>query len=622
MCEYTGGRNNTTSSPRGTPLVIARAPSSDVRLDLSKRNLPVDDSNDSSQAESTFNSTSRRSSIGAPQAFMHDHHVGPTSGVSFLYHPWDKPQEVRGGLQSNDEGGVISQAPLISYGDISLIDPEVLGVLPEPIFTVSRIQDIMDRYFQYISPTYRHLHHPTAKKWAIAYVNRDQQLTAAQRACVLLVCAQTLLHTSAHPGDPDVGRGDSMMSMACSERAKAILDKEPGPPGLASVQARISMCLYLLSTFRLNECRYCFSFAATVATALGLHRKMSSTKVNSLEGECRKRTFWSLYVLDAYLSVMLGRPRLLRDEDIDQPYPYNIDDHDLISNEPIESLPQHGNLEAFINHAKLAKLTARNNDLLYPLHSLTDDELLQRSNEMLDALNIWQDGLPDFLKPRERTLTGQRTFERQNTILKLSLAHARILATRRCLLTDFGHVDANPFSQSQDARAKRSVRECITAIVTVLDMVEALIQHGQCYGSFWSTQYIALVAISTFYVIIIQGVRHALPGDIQSFLNVDECLAKARRCHEHLATLPPAGTQAERHHVLLAHLRSKAERSLAKHRSSLITRASGKRQRRGTDGGAPRQGSVHGSEINDTSSIANLDATYTSLRLCKMRLVC
>lgn len=128
---------------------------------------------------------------------------------------------------------------------------------------------------------------------------------------------------------------------------------------------------------------------------------------------------------------------------------------------------------------------------------------------------------------------------------------------------DFSHSES-PFSQSQDAQARRSIQECIAAIVMILETVDALIENGQCYGSFWSTQYIALVAISTLYVLMIQGARRALPGNIKNFLNVEDCLKKARHCHDHLGTLPPAGSQAQRHHVLLSHLRSKAERSLAK----------------------------------------------------------
>lgn len=504
-----------------------------------------------------------------PQTFTHGHHVGPTSGVSFLYGQWSKgtSSEPKTTNQSEEASeATIFQAPLISWGDLPQADHNTLSNLPEPAFTAEQILDILDRYFQYISPTYRFLHHPTVKNWALGLVTKEK-LTPAQKACVLLVCAQTLLHSPVAPGQIVVGRGDPQLSMACFETAKALLENEPGPPSLASVQARIGMCLYLLSTFRLNECRYCFSFAVTVATALGIHRRQSSSpKFNTLETECRKRTFWSAYVLDGYLSVMLGRPRLLRDEDIDQLFPNNIADSDLMSAEPIEDLPRLGNLEAFISHAKLAKLMARSNDKLYPLHTLTNDQLLQRSNEMLDALSEWQNELPNFLQARKKTFTGQRTFERQNTILKLAWNHVRILATRRCLLMDFSHTDTNPFSQSQDVRAKRSIQECISAIVMVLDTIEVLIEKSQCYGPFWSTQYIALVAISTLYVLMIQGARHALPGDMENFLDVEECFEKARRCHDHLAKLPPSGSQAKRHHILLSHLRSKADKSLSRRR--------------------------------------------------------
>ena len=511
---------------------------------------------------------------------MHGHHVGPTSGVSFLYGQWNQGRTQDGltGIARHGEDQVaIPQAPLVSYGDIPRLDAEATSVLPEPFFTLEQILDILERYFQYISPTYRFLHHHTVKRWAVLYVTdqRAPTLTAAQKAVVMLVCAQTLLHSPVSPGVAHIGEGDVGISLACSEKAKALLEKEPGPPSLASVQARIAMCLYFLSTFRLNECRYCFSFAISVATALGIHRRQSSSsRVNVLEGECRKRTFWSAYVLDGYLSVMLGRPRLIRDEDVDQPLPQNIADNDLMSSESIDDLPRHGNLEAFIAHAKLAKLMARGNDELYPLHTLTNDQLFDRSNSMLDTLADWQNNLPDYLKPKRKTMTGQRTFERQNTILKLGLAHVRILATRRCLLLDFGHKDANPFSRGQDTRAKRSVRECISAIITILETVEALIEHGQCYGGFWSTQYVALVALSTSYVLLIQGVRHALPGDVASLLDVDECMEKAGRCHVHLAALPPSGSQAERHHVLLGHLRTKAEKILLRRRTQATSRGS------------------------------------------------
>jgi Fungal specific transcription factor domain len=67
--------------------------------------------------------------------------------------------------------------------------------------------------------------------------------------------------------------------------------------------------------------------------ALGLHRKRLNNDfaktAKYIDNECRKRVFWSAYTLDRYLSVMLGRPRLFQDEDIDQDLPDRVNDEDM-----------------------------------------------------------------------------------------------------------------------------------------------------------------------------------------------------------------------------------------------------------------------------------------------------
>ncbi len=318
------------------------------------------------------------------------------------------------------------------------------------------------------------------------------------------------------------------------------------------------MCQYLLSTFRINECRFCFSLTCTILTSIGLQRKSSiAHKFDLVTEESRKRTFWCTYVMDACLSVMLGRPRLLRDQDIDQPYPRNIEDQDLLSSEDPQNLPLHGKMEAFIAHADLARLLGRNSDLLYPLRPLTEDQLFQRTDEMLQALDGWRDGLPEFLKPRDKTLVGDRTFERQNTVLKFAHAHLRILITRCCLLADFSSAGRNALPVGDD-RAIKALRECSNAIRTILDTACELIQSGSHYQAFWFTQYVILVAISTLYVFIIQESQSSiLPG---SFPDVDIFFCKARYCQQYLASLSPEGSQAHRHFVLLNRLRVRAEK--------------------------------------------------------------
>ncbi|KAG9781159.1 hypothetical protein KCU88_g3547, partial [Aureobasidium melanogenum] len=479
--------------------------------------------------------------------FAGGQHIGPTAGVSFLYHAWNRGE--------GNEGEAVPAAPLTCYGDMP--QPVIRHDQPLPIREEADV--LLERYFRFATPTYRFLHQPSIERW-MSQLLSGAHLSMAEAACALLVCAQSLLYAAdgdRHKAGVD-DEEDLVRSRFYFDKAKSLLNQEPGPATVVSVQARLAMCLYLLSTFRINECRFTFSLACTILTSIGLHRQSSAThKLDLVTLESRKRTFWCAYVLDDYLSVMLGRPRILRDEDIDQLYPRNIDDQDLLSAEAPEELPQHGNLEAFIAHADLAKLMARNSDLLYPLQPLSESQVFERTDQMLEAVYNWRERLPDFLKPREKTLAGRRNFERQNTVLKLAYAHLRILVTRRCLLMDFSRLGRNTAS-IEDERAHRAIRECADAIRAVLSTIYELSQRGSLFSAFWFTPYVALVALSTFYVFMIQNSRSSIPPGL--FPDIDEWFDKAKLCQAQLAAMSPEGSQMRRHYNLLDRLRQRAEK--------------------------------------------------------------
>ena len=121
------------------------------------------------------------------------------------------------------------------------------------------------------------------------------------------------------------------MYFAAAERRIA---DEIGPVRLESVQARLAQCIYLLGSSRINQAWYIFGTASQMVLALGIHRKRFSNGGSSslVEVEMRKRVFWAAYTLDKYLSIILGRPRVFRDEDIDQHFPERLSDADLTAN--------------------------------------------------------------------------------------------------------------------------------------------------------------------------------------------------------------------------------------------------------------------------------------------------
>lgn len=98
---------------------------------------------------------------------------------------------------------------------------------------------------------------------------------------------------------------------------------------MASVQARLTQCYYLLTQSRVNHCWRTFGIVSQLALAVGLNR---STRVglSNIEIECRRRTFWCAYTLDVHLSVVLGRPQLFHDDDIDTEYPADVEDERLV----------------------------------------------------------------------------------------------------------------------------------------------------------------------------------------------------------------------------------------------------------------------------------------------------
>lgn len=122
----------------------------------------------------------------------------------------------------------------------------------------------------------------------------------------------------------------------CSTRyylaAEHQLTREKGSIRLTSIQARLSQCYYLLTQSRINHCWSLFGTVSHLTLAIGLNRNRRPEVTNALsqvETECCRRTFWCAYTLDVYLSLVLGRPRLFHDEDIDMELPRCVEDEEL-----------------------------------------------------------------------------------------------------------------------------------------------------------------------------------------------------------------------------------------------------------------------------------------------------
>ena len=176
------------------------------------------------------------------------------------------------------------------------------------------------------------------------------------------------------------------------------------------------MIMFLQSTARLSTCYSYIGVALRAALLLGLHRSIS-IKFNPIEQETRKRMFWVLRKMDAYVCTMLGLPLMLSDDDIDQEFPKEVDDDYIRAD---EMLPQpEGKLSMLAStnaHTRLVKILQKVMKYVYPIKGL---EHAARSSteqayfvshgkirEIERDLQAWMEDLPMALRPSDDASQG------------------------------------------------------------------------------------------------------------------------------------------------------------------------------------------------------------------------
>ena len=175
-----------------------------------------------------------------------------------------------------------------------------------------------------------------------------------------------------------------------------------------TIQAVAFMVLFLQSSAKLPTCYAYIGIALRACCRLGLHRNLPAN-FSPIESEERKRIFWMVRKLDAYVSAALGLPQLLSDEDIDQEYPSEIND-DCITERSILPMPA-GTfplMRATNAHTRLSVIMRKAVRYVYPTKSLDSSKAEpvysishKKIRELEKDLQSWMDQLPTELRPSD-----------------------------------------------------------------------------------------------------------------------------------------------------------------------------------------------------------------------------
>jgi len=577
----------------------------------------VDDTTSGIVASELTRSVSR-SSPELDTAEMNGEYVDRTSGLSFL-------QRARTRLKTRGEPSTDqlerSRQPLTAAGDKPLLGVLSDGLMTNPVILPAipdstQALELLDLYFEVCVATYKPLHRPTVDAWyrvLAANVAQGLPMTKtlghARVSTVLSIFAVTTFHRQKSRGFSDdvSSLSDSDAFFRCS---MALTESETGGPHLESAQARLVQVFYLLMTCRMNQAWYIFGSLLQIISALGMHRRdrrkthNAASKPDYAHSQCRKRTFWSAYILDKYMGVVMGRPRHFHDKDIDQEYPERANDENVT---PLGLIPSASDevedchLDGFLWNTRLASIVGEISDELYPINPLSESRRVEVAKSLASKLDEWHASLPALLKARPSSLV--RSFRRQCVALRLAYKHAVMHLHRPFLLAR--STSDPPLSSAESAQLFRdqSIKTCISAARDALRTIDALAQEGPLFHAFWWTHYITFCALTVTYVWNMQR------GNDPEGIDRQELMALAERCQIHLAHATATNSPSRRYSIILEELRSEAT-SQRPAESRVVVDLDGQGEGSASLANAPTSNAANAFGAPDIMQAGTVDGTY------------
>ena len=290
---------------------------------------------------------------------------------------------------------------------------------------------------------------------------------------------------------------------------------------LTTLQTVAFMIIFLQSTAKLSTCYAYLGIALRACCRLGLHRHVIND-FNPIEREERKRVFWLIRRMDAYVGAMLGLPNMLSGEDIDQQFPEEIDD-EFITVDGLLPMPpgRFPLIRASNAHTKLVCILLKVVRHIYPIKGLNDIAQKgpaagysishSRIRELERDLQIWMDELPMELRPTEEASRDLSRYEkscysvtatdprRVQQLLRISYAHVQMMLYRPFL----HYVSHNCESKGVDKRSFACAAACVSVARNIVHITAEMKRRGLLIGAYWFvmyTTYLAILALVFFVV--------------------------------------------------------------------------------------------------------------------------
>ncbi|KAH8819820.1 fungal-specific transcription factor domain-containing protein [Xylogone sp. PMI_703] len=311
---------------------------------------------------------------------------------------------------------------------------------------------------------------------------------------------------------------------------------------IISLQAVVFLNKFLQCTARISRCYSYLGITVTLALRMGLHRSLR-TCVNNVEREERCRIFWAIHNMDVRISSLMGLPRLLHEDEIDQCMPSEVMSHLFANQETRLPSPYYSKAGA-----SLDQIMSKISRYIYPVkhgkkggsgkHLVSYTKMLQMENE----IDKWKSESNYGLQENEDMEKNDRAYY----LLCLHCAHVQLLLYR-----PFLHYISKRAEQT-DSRAKRLAMSCIAMSRETIHIGLEMNSRDLLLGAYWFEFYTIFSAILALVVPIM---------DRNHDLDISELLQDAKAGREILTQLSSSCMAADRCSQMLASIFERADNS-------------------------------------------------------------
>ena len=363
------------------------------------------------------------------------------------------------------------------------------------------------------------------------------------------------------------------LSLVFSNKARSLCQLDLFDDGsLAVIQTMLLMTQVLQATPFPNRCWNCIGIACRLAQGFGMHLETGS-RGTSLEIEMRRRVWHGCVVLDAVVSMTLGRPLMLYQYG-DIPNPGGVDDEYLTdkNDQPQDQLSR---IQFFVETVKLYKLMADVVTHLYHRSGESEDasgkSIITGSIDFIletdKKISAFEDQVPAQLHWDKRKClpTDVRTaapFEQQSSVLYVRYLYLKVLLyravfTRYCQTTSaLDHSEPKPHycvEEAEDLSLTIARSLSIACVRYAAQLIEQVYKRSitKNTGAWWyNLFYLRVAGIVVLLAMISRRISDAVGQNclddawhscqqaltaLEKFsATADRCLSGLRKLHTHI----------------------------------------------------------------------------------------